>query len=370
MAEFDVCVRGAGAVGLSAALALARQGLRVALQTGAAPAPSRPDVRAYALNAASVALLASLKVWDALPADARTAVHDMHIEGDALGASLDFSAWSQGVEALAWIVDTAELETALFAAARFAAHLTLTTATEVDASLQVLADGKASAARTQLGVRMPLQSYGQQALAARLLSEHAHGGLARQWFRSPDVLALLPLDRPQAGHGYALVWSLPDERAQALLALPPAQFEAALNDASGGAAGTLRLASERAAWPLALGRAETVCGPGWVLIGDAAHVVHPLAGQGLNLGLGDVTALAEVLAARESWRSPGDMRLLQRYARRRAAPVLAMGQLTDGLLQLFASQQPLLKELRNRGLGLLNQMPPVKRFLAARALDA
>ncbi|HRH89799.1 MAG TPA: FAD-dependent monooxygenase, partial [Rubrivivax sp.] len=127
---------------------------------------------------------------------------------------------------------------------------------------------------------------------------------------------------------------------------------------------------ERAAWPLSLARAERVCGPGWVLLGDAAHVVHPLAGQGLNLGLGDVRALTQVIADREAWRSLGDERLLQRYARKRAVPTLAMGQMTDGLLHLFASEQPLLRELRNRGLSLVNGMPPLKRLLTSFALDS
>jgi 2-polyprenyl-6-methoxyphenol hydroxylase-like FAD-dependent oxidoreductase len=194
-------------------------------------------------------------------------------------------------------------------------------------------------------------------------------GLARQWFRSPDVLALLPFDRPRPGHSYGLVWSVPDERAEVLMAMPPAAFEAALADATGGAAGDLKLASERADWPLALARADAVCGPGWVLLGDAAHLVHPLAGQGLNLGLADVVALAEVLAARESWRPLGDEKLLRRYARQRDLPTRAMGHMTDALLHLFASPQPMIRELRNRGLTLVNHLPAVKRFLTARAID-
>ncbi|MBN8511294.1 MAG: FAD-dependent monooxygenase [Burkholderiales bacterium] len=104
--------------------------------------------------------------------------------------------------------------------------------------------------------------------------------------------------------------------------------------------------------------------------GDAAHVVHPLAGQGLNLGLADVRALVDVIAGREPWRPLGDERLLQRYARRRALPTLAIGRLTDGLLQLFAHQNPLVRELRNRGLGLVNALPPVKRMLASLAIDS
>ena len=367
MSAHDVLVRGAGVVGLAAALALARQGLRVAL-LGAAPVSAHSeDVRAYALNAASVELLTALKVWDAMPTDARTPVHDMHIEGDAPGSALDFSAWSQGLAQLAWIVDAAELERALQAAASYAPHLQHVS-TEVPAALLVLAEGKDSATRARLGVQMPRQAYGHRGIAARLTSDQAHQGLARQWFRSPDVLALLPLDRPQLGHGYGLVWSVPDARADELMALPDAVFTAALMDASAGAAGSLGLCSARAQWPLSLARAQAVHGEGWVLVGDAAHVVHPLAGQGLNLGLADVQALAAELAAREPWRELGDAKLGARYARRRALPTWAMAQLTDGLLHLFAHPAPLAKELRNAGLNLVNQLPPLKRLLTSRAL--
>ena len=369
----DILVRGAGAVGLTAALALARQGLQVALAEPALAAPPGPDLRAYALNAASVALFEQLRVWSALPDDARTRVHDMHIEGDAPGAALDFSAWSQGATELAWIVDAAELDRALRAAVGFAPHIARLSDTQAaalpgPAPLQVLADGRDSPERARLGVQMPRQAYGQRAIAARLCSEQGHAGLARQWFRSPDVLALLPLDRPKPGHGLGLVWSVPDAQADELVALSDAAFEAALMDATAGAAGRLSLVSPRAQWPLALAQADTVCGPGWVLVGDAAHVVHPLAGQGLNLGLADVAALAEVLAARESWRALGDAKLLRRYARQRRADTLAMGRVTDGLLHLFASQQPWVKELRNRGLSLVNQVPAIKRLLTDRAL--
>ena len=332
------------------------------------------DVRAYALNAASRALLTDLKVWDALPADAVTPVDDMHIEGDVAGAALDFSAWQAGAEALAWIVDAAALEAALHTAARFAPHLAWVAdadaADAAGAALVVLAEGRASASRQALGVNFHLRPYGHTALAARLVASAPHTGLARQWFRAPDVLALLPFDRPEPGRSYGLVWSMPTEQATALHSAPVAEFEAALADATAGAAGTLRLASLRATWPLALGHADRLCGPGWVLVGDAAHQVHPLAGQGLNLGLADAAALARLIALREPWRALGDETLLRRYARERAAPNQAMAALTDGLLHLFAQPRPMVRELRNRGLSLLNHLAPIKRYLTHRALDA
>ncbi|MGY4827912.1 FAD-dependent monooxygenase [Sphaerotilaceae bacterium SBD11-9] len=368
MKRFDVCVRGAGIVGQSLALSLARQGLQVALVADVA-APARADVRAYALNAASVELLRSLKVWDALPPHAATAVYDMHIDGDSPAGVLEFSAWQQKFSELACITDAAVLEQALASAVRFAPHVTLSTG-PVEATLTALCEGKASSAREALGVVWEQQPYGHRAIAARLTTAHAHANTARQWFRQPDVLALLPFDSPQPGHSYALVWSLPEERARELLALDAAAFEQALNEATGGACGELHLAGERASWPLMLARAKDWCGPGWVLLGDAAHVVHPLAGQGLNLGLADVAALTNVLSQREAWRSLGDARLLRRYERQRMVPTLAMGQLTDGLLRLFSHEQPALRELRNRGMTLVNHLSPLKRWLTSRALGS
>ena len=330
MKRFDVQVCGAGVVGQCLALSLARLGLQVALRVPASRRQSAAadDVRAYALNAASVTLLKSLKVWDTLPAHAVTSVLDMQVHGDAPGAALEFSAWQQCVGALAWITDAAALERQLFAALRFAAHITVIESPDADndheragdgasvsAALSALCEGRSSVTRTALGVNFERHAYGHQAIAARLTSTRAHQGLARQWFGAPDVLALLPFDAPQPGHSLALVWSGPDARAKELLALDDAAFEAELMQFIGAAGisgssgqnanaavGELKLASPRASWPLLRAQASAWCGPGWVLLGDAAHVVHPLAGQGLNLGLADVAALTRVLAQREPWR--------------------------------------------------------------------
>jgi 2-polyprenyl-6-methoxyphenol hydroxylase-like FAD-dependent oxidoreductase len=370
----DVAVHGAGIVGRTLALELAAQGLEVALLAPATPATAAqraPDLRAYALNAASVALLQRLRVWGQLPAAAATPVTEMRIRGDAPGSVLAFSAWQLRVEQLAHIVDAGALEATLAEALRYAPRVHPGAAdARVEAPLHAWCDGRHSRGRAQAGAGFVAHPYGHTAVAARLHGTQPHGGIAHQWFRAPDVLALLPCDAAEPGCGWGLVWSLPQPRVQALLAADAASFEAALAEATGGELGPLRLADggARAGWPLQLGRARRVAGPGWVLLGDAAHVVHPLAGQGLNLGLGDVVALARVLAAREAWRSLGDERLLARYARERAAPVADMAWVTDGLLHLFAAEAPGLRALRNRGLALVDRVAPLKRWLAARAI--
>jgi 2-polyprenyl-6-methoxyphenol hydroxylase-like FAD-dependent oxidoreductase len=371
MQSVDVLVRGRGAVGSSLALSLAAQGLSVGM-AGTPEATRADDVRTYALNAASVALLTELKIWDSLPADAVSPVYDMVICGDAAdeqpAGRLSFSAWQQGLRELAVIVDAAALDAQLATALRFSPHVR-SVPDHTPAALTALCEGRESAARAALGVEFKPRAYGHRALAARLIADRPHQGVARQWFQpGGEVLALLPFEKPAPGASFGLVWSCVDAKAQRLQALPADEFERELNAATACAGGQLKLGSERSSWPLAVARADAVSGAGWVLLGDAAHIVHPLAGQGLNLGLGDVAALSRVLAGREPWRPLGDERLLRRYARERLAPTLAMGELTDVLQRLFAHGSPAVQGLRNRGLDALNQLPPVKRWLTQRAL--
>ncbi len=364
--KFDVCIRGDGVVGRSLALLLARQRLRVALCSASAgastEAPKALDLRAYALNQASRKLLESLRVW---PGEV-TPVSAMQVWGDE-GGRIAFKP-PAGHEELAWLVEADALQETLAQALRFAPEVhRLDQAGEVSAKLTVVCEGRASSSRKPLGVNWQARPYAQKALAARLRSEQAHGGVARQWFCGPDILALLPTGGAQ-GRDLALVWSTPTARAQELLALEAADFERSLQAALPADLAPLRLQSEVMAWPLQWAQAEHWVGPGWALAGDAAHTVHPLAGQGLNLGLADAATLAQVLIERAYWRDPGDLRLLRRYERQRKADVLAMGLLTDGLQGLFSHTDARWQALRNWGMNAVGGNPLIKSWLMRQAM--
>jgi 2-polyprenyl-6-methoxyphenol hydroxylase-like FAD-dependent oxidoreductase len=358
----DVCIRGAGIVGRTLALLLARERLRVGLVQG--PAASVNDVRAYALNAASRQLLESVRAW---PDSAHaTPVAGMEVHGDE-GGHVRFQAGRE--PALAWIVDVPALEQRLSEALRYQALVTLLDS-PAKAALTVVCEGRVSATRAEFGVQYDVQPYGQHAIAARLRCEKPHGQVARQWFQSGEVLALLPLggEPPtEGGNSVALVWSVGQERSETLLKCPATEFESHLAAASHEAVGRLTLTSERACWPLQLARADRWCGPGWALAGDAAHSVHPLAGQGLNMGLADARSLAQVLHEREYWRPVGDQRLLRRYERTRKADVLAMGAVTDGLQRLFAYDHATWAAVRNAGMRGFDASGPIKQWVVRQA---
>ena len=357
---FDVCIRGAGIVGRALALLLAQQRLRVGLVE--APEAGPADVRAYAINAAGRELLQQLRAW---PGDeTATPVMGMQVHGDD-GGQVRFDAVQQGSEALAWIADAGTLLAGLSEAVRYQPQIHLLPEA-ADAALTVICEGKASASRAALGVSYDVTPYPQHAIAARLASELPHGQVARQWFDDGEILALLPMGGA-AGAQSALVWSVPPARATELLALPADAFEQQLTAASRGALGHLSLSSERARWPLQRAMASRWCGPGWVLAGDAAHTVHPLAGQGLNLGLADVRELAWVLEQREYWRSIGDERVLRRYERARKGQVAAMQYATDGLQLLFGHPSRPLSLLRNWGMRGFERLGPLKHWAARQA---
>ncbi len=360
---FDVCIRGGGVVGHTLALLLARERLRVALV--AAPPPPAPasDVRAYALNGASRELLQALRVWP--EAEFATPVRQMQVWGDD-GGYVNFTAGGVSGDALAWIVDVPALERQLVQAARYQPQIEWLEAPE-KAALTVVCEGQRSSGRDEFGARWHARPYRQKAIAARLEASRAHQGTARQWFAANgDIVALLPLSGA-GGSSLALVWSVAAERANELENSPPEAFCAALQAVCGAPAGDLRLTSERASWPLALATADHWVGEGWALAGDAAHTVHPLSGQGLNLGLADASCLAEVLARREYWRGLGEEKLLRRYERARKADVAALGAVTDGLRGLFAQTDDRWRLLRNWGMKGFGYSGPLKRWVARQA---
>jgi len=365
---FDICIRGAGIVGRCLALHLAAKRLRVALLAhDAPPDAAHSDVRAYALSPASRALLEAVRCW---PDETHaTPVTRMQVQSDAEAPVL-FDAAAQGAAALNWIVDVPVLEGLLKEAVRFQPLIEMVTH-PVKAELTVVCEGRASKTRAEFGVEFDAKPYQQWALAARVECALPHAQVARQWFDGGDILALLPLGGPE-GNTCALVWSLVPQRAQELQAAEPQDFCQQLLAASQGALGNCTLTSERKVWPLQAAQAKrwvgTTQGASWLLAGDAAHNVHPLAGQGLNLGLGDVAELVHILDHRAYWRSVGDPKLLRRYERARKADFAVVGGSGDALQQIFQHQHPAWQTLRRMGMRGFENSGQLKHWVAGRAM--
>lgn len=391
--RYDAVVAGAGLVGLALATALARAGLAVAVVDRAPIAaaeddPDTFDLRVYAVSPGSAGFLRALGAWQRLPAERVAPIEAMRVEGDA-GGSLGFSAYDLGERALAWIVEERELRAALLEGALDAGvtviggtpfvglsftpdegRLALGSAAEgdarvVSAKLVVGADGLRSWVREAAGIVGEPAAYGQTGVVAHFACERAHHGVARQWFRKDgSVLAFLPLP----GRRMSIVWSAPDALAAELRDLSPDALAERVAAAGGHVLGGLAPISGTAGFPLTLLRLPTTVAHRLALVGDAAHGLHPLAGQGVNLGFGDALALAQVIADRGPVADPGSPVLLARFARRRAEPVLAMQAVTDGLSRLFGPPAPWLSVLRNAGMTAVDRLPFVKRILAQPAL--
>ena len=360
----DVCIRGGGIVGHTLALLLARERLRVGLVAPVAANPgARTDVRAYALNFKSRELLLGLRCWPEAPHV--TPVLSMHVKETGAGV-VNFAAAQYGAPALAWIVDVPALESQLAEAVRFQSRIELCD-TSQKATLTVVCEGQSSASRRQLGAEQEVTAYPQWAIAARVRCEIPHQQAARQWFTPRDILAFLPLDG-EHGNSAAIVWSVDEALKTELLATDADGFAHRLQLSSENQLGRLELLSERATWPLQLAMATRWCGvtdgQAWVLAGDAAHSVHPLAGQGLNLGLADARALAQALAGQ---RDCGARLALRAYERERKAAILEMHAVTHGLMQLFSATHPAVRAARNLGLNLTGRLPVLPGLIARRA---
>jgi 2-polyprenyl-6-methoxyphenol hydroxylase-like FAD-dependent oxidoreductase len=363
---YDICVRGAGIVGRTLALHLAAKRLRVALVASGMPIVDA-DVRAYALNRPARTLLEGVRCWP--DADHATSVLRMDVRTEG-GALVCFDAAEQHVEALNWIVDVPALERQLVEAVRFQPLIDVLDSPP-PATLTVVCEGRASQTRETLGVEFDTTAYDQWAVATRITCEQPHGQVARQWFSRGDILAFLPLGGAD-GNLCAVVWSVCAERALALQESPELEFAHALQADCQNALGEVRLAGPRKVWPLqhALARRWTGLGAtgAWVLAGDAAHNVHPLAGQGLNLGLGDVAELVRVLDQRPYWRNVADPHLLRAYERARKAEFALLGGAGDALQQLFTHPHAAAAHLRDWGMNRFNALGPVKQWVARRAM--
>lgn len=367
---FDCCIHGAGIVGRTLALHLAAKQLHVALVVpNGDAAPPTQDVRAYALNAASRELLDGVRAWP--DPRAATAVRAMQVQEDG-GAEVLFTAAESGCEALNWIVDVPALESRLADAVRFQPRIEVVP-TPPNAALHAICEGKASATREQWGIQWDATPYAQWALATRVQAATPHAQVARQWFHQGDILAFLPM-QGESGNFYAVVWSVTPERAQELQSMPESDFCAALEQASHGVAGALTLTSPRKTWPLQHAVAQRWSGTSaqgpWVLAGDAAHAMHPLAGQGLNVGLADVAELVRVLTNRPYWRGVGDTRLLRQYERARKADFALLGQANDALQQIFTNPNATVQVLRNWGMQQFQHSGPFKQWVARRAMGS
>lgn len=386
MVDCNVAIVGAGLVGASLAAALGRAGVEVVLVEAAPPPAPGPDwdARIYAISPGSRDFLAELGAWDGVDARRIQPVARMAIFGDLADSRLEFSAYDAGVASLASIVESSRLAHALWqrldgiasvrriAPGRCAglavdaerAALALEGGETVRAELVVGADGARSWVRRAAGLAARAAGYGQLGVVANFATAAPHDATAYQWFRPDGVLAWLPLP----GNRMSMVWSTADAHARELLDLHAGDLARRVAEAGGAALGALELVTPAQGFPLQRMAAESMIAPRIALIGDAAHVVHPLAGQGVNLGFGDARALARALAQREPFRDCGDRTVLRRYERSRAEAILAMRSVTDALARLFAAGGAGVARARNLGLRLTDRSALVKNLLVARAI--
>ncbi|MGH8127952.1 MAG: UbiH/UbiF/VisC/COQ6 family ubiquinone biosynthesis hydroxylase [Gammaproteobacteria bacterium] len=386
--EVEVAIVGAGPVGSALALALARAGIRTALIEARAPAPwtaKSMDLRVYALSRASQNLLhrlgaweriisaractyRAMEVWEAHAKD-RTRFDAADVDEPDLGHIVEGSLLAntliervQSTPDIAWLCPAALQR---MATGDNHAEITLEGGHRVRAQLVVGADGARSRVRELAGIEVEDSAYGQTAVVAHLQPEQSHGDTARQIFRPDGPLALLPL----ADGRVSIVWSTAAERAEQLLTLEEDAFGEAVSVASEHTLGTLMLDSKRASFPLRRLHAANYVAPRVALAGDAAHVVHPLAGQGMNLGLLDAAALAEVITdGHRNGRDVDDFLVLRRYERWRHSENLAMQAALGSFKQLFGTDSAPARTLRGAGMHLFNRAGPAKRLAIRIAL--
>ena len=382
MKEWDIVIVGGGMVGASFALALRATKLRVLLVEGIPPDSARQpsfDERTTALGNGSRQIFESLGVWQAMVGES-AAIRSIHVSDAGRFGVARLDAKEQGVDAFGYVVPNRVIGRALWQALREAPNITLAVPAslvkaslhqdgvdleitteggteQVRASVAVAADGAGSVLRASAGIEAGVEDYDQVAIVVNAATDRPNTGEAFERFTPSGPLAVLPV----SGGGYAVVWAVRPERATQLLSLGDDEFARELLDAFGWRAGRWNRIGKRNTYPLSLSRArETVAGR-VVLIGNAAQALHPVAGQGFNLGLRDAATLAEMLARMPAGQT-GE--LLARFSAWREEDRKGVTRFTDSLVKLFGSERPALGLVRNFGLLLFDLSPTAKRALS------
>ncbi len=383
---FDVLIIGGGLVGAALAAALRSSGLSVALVEAQSEFPQAEgwDSRIYAISPGSASFLAECGVWQGLDMSRVQQVERMRIFGDER-AELDFSSYQIGAPELAFIMESCRLQWSLWEILRhqdglklfIPAHcvdlvwhedcaiLSLEDGREIRSRLIVGADGRDSWVRRQAGIIEPPTLYRQNGVVANFLAGEPHRGTAFQWFQTDGILALLPLPQQMV----SMVWSVSPDTSDMLMQLGREELCERVSTASHGILGEMQLVTPPAAFPLRLLHLPQIVKPRLALVGDAAHNIHPLAGQGVNLGFRDARQLASVLLERGPQTDCGDIHLLRRYERARQEDIFSMQAVTDMLKKLFNNDNPLLRGARNFGLAATNRIAPLKKVLIRHALN-
>lgn len=386
---FDAIVVGGSNVGATLACALGQAGLRVAVieprQTPAAWSADSVDLRVYSITRASQRIFAALGAWEGMVSRGVSPFREMHVWDAGGRGAIHFDSTAIGEDTLGHIVEQRVIQAALHERLRELPTVELVCPAELDAiehmpgavtavladgrrllaPLLVGADGVQSPVREMAGIATEVHEYLQRALVAPVATEHWHRETAWQRFLPGGPLAFLPLRDGRC----SIVWSLPAEQADRYLALPESDFRRDLEEASERALGAITAVGERIAFPLRRMHARSYLAERIALVGDAAHVIHPLAGQGANLGLLDAATLAQVVIdAHADGRDIGDRRVLRRYERWRRGDNLAMMSAMDGFKYLFGNSLLPVRQVRSLGLRLVDGAGPLKSFLIRYAM--